>query len=211
VLDYREMDSAGQIAGSGPVHISYTGKMISSDLARKWTRWNVKANCADVITREGNEQQMWFGGGNGLALGSGTGFGNAYYLDPAKLTDDDYGEIFSPYTTYFFINHEQEQQLGVGSHRKLFVYLSLYITGTGRVQITPLVDGLTFPWTPTPIYNLSSTINHDLEFGLNVTGERVAFKITPLPMPNQTDKQFNLQKMVVTIKQEPMAPVRGAI
>jgi hypothetical protein len=211
VLDYRELDTAGQVAGSSPVRIGYGGRMVSSDFSRKWTTWNVKANYGNTLTRPGNDSEMFFCGGNGQALGSGTGHGNIYYLDSAKLTDDDYGEIFPYYTTYFFIGHDLEQQIGTGCHRKLFDYLSMFVAGVGRIQVTPLADSLTNTWPPTPGYTMTQAPNHDIEFGLNVTAERAAFKIVPLPFPGHTDKRFNLQKMVVTIKQDPISPIRGAI
>jgi hypothetical protein len=211
VLDYRELDTANQVAFSGPIRIGRGGQMVSSDFARKWTVWNVKANFGNTIVRPGNDQQMFFCGGNGLALGSGTGFGNIYYLDSAKLTDDNYGEIFPFYTTYFFVNHELEQALGTGSHRKFFQYLSLFVSGVGRIQVTPYVDSLSNNWPSTPAYTLSADATFDLEFGLQVSGERCAFKIVPVGMPNQTDKKFNLQKMVVTLRQDAVTPIRGAI
>ena len=42
VLDYRNIDGAA-IAEYPPIHISFTGKMIVSDLTRKWTSWTIPA------------------------------------------------------------------------------------------------------------------------------------------------------------------------
>jgi hypothetical protein len=211
VLDYRELDTAGQVAGAAPVRVGRTGGLISSDFARKWTTWNVKANFGNSLKTSANDEQMFFCGGNGQALGSGTGYGNVYYLDDAKLTDDNYGEIFPYYITYFFIGSELEQAIGSGCHRKLFQYLSMFVSGVGRIQVTPLIDAISNNWPSTPAYTLSANPTFDLEFGLQALGERCAFKITPLPMPNQTNKKFNLQKMVVTLRQDAVAPIRGAI
>lgn len=210
-LDYRELDTGQQIASAGPVHISFTGKMIASDLVRKWTRWNVQANCAAILARANGVKQFVLGGGNGLTPGSSNvnAFGNLYSLDPAKLTDDDYGAMLPYYITYFFVNHEMEQSLGVGSHRKLFAFLTIYITGVGLMTITPLLDNLNNPWLPSPAIQLSQQLNGDIEIPFNVTGERCAFKIAIAPLPGQTDVQFNLQKMVVSIRPDPVAPVRG--
>jgi hypothetical protein len=211
VLDYRELDTAGQVAGAAPLRVGRTGQIISADFSRKWTTWNIKANFGNSLKTSANDEIMFFCGGNGQALGSGTGYGNVYYLDDAKLTDDDYGEIFPFYTTYFFIAAELAQAIGSGVHRKLFQYLSLFVGGVGRIQITPLIDALSNNWPSTPAYTLSTNPTFDLEFGLQALGERCAFRITPLPMPNQTDKKFNLQKMVVTVRQDAIAPIRGAI
>lgn len=180
VLDYRELNTSSDVGNSPPIHISFTGKMIASDLSRKWTKWNVQANCGATITRPNNKTQFVLGSGNGLGLT--TGYGNAYYLDSAKFTDDDYGQVNSYYTTYFFINHDAEQQLGVGSHRKLFTYLTQFISGVGKVSITPFAETLTNPWKATPAYTLSTTSNHDSEWGLNINAERTAFKTQASPV-----------------------------
>lgn len=210
-LDYRELDTGAQIAGAGPVHISFTGKMIASDLVRKWTRWNIKANCAAIVARDGGVNQFVLGGGNGLTPNTSglQSFGNVYFLDPARLTDDDYGAMLPYYVTYFFVNHDMEQSLGMGSHRKLFAFMTVYITGVGLMMITPLVDNLNNPWPSSPQIQLSQQLNGDIEIPLNTTGERCAFKITIVPLPGQTDVQFNLQKMVLSIRPDPVAPVRG--
>jgi len=222
-LDYRELESPSAISGSGPIHISFTGKMISSDLARKWSKWNIKANCGEILARPGNGQKFFIGGGNGVAPGGSTSqaFGNVYYFDSAKLTDDDYGQIVPYYTTYFFVNHEQEQQLQVGSLRKLFEYLTCYVTGTGILQITPFGDSLsnsfpgifkTFDFQNNAIagIQLKSSLNSDLGENTNADAERMAFKISIVPLTGQTDVKFNLQKMVVQMKQHPFSPKRGS-
>src|SRR4029077_1636111 len=47
VLDYRGLISASQIIETPPVHFfSYSGKMISMGLGRKWCPWTISVNCA---------------------------------------------------------------------------------------------------------------------------------------------------------------------
>lgn len=219
-LDYRDLMTADEIA-SRPANRSavYGGSSDVIDAARKWTRWNVAANCGEMMTLAGGRQEFTLGGGNGQALGAGIGYGNVYTLDPTKFSDDDYGQIFSYYTTYFFVSHEKEMQLRLGSHRKLFVYLAMYVSGIGKIKITPLVDRLGQAWRPTPFYDLQTEPNFDYEWGLNVNGERVAFKIQPSPITdeeddnytNGIDSAFNTGKMIVTLRQNAMTPVRGAV
>lgn len=200
VLDYRELDTAYEIGKGDTIHISFTGKMIASDLARKWTVWNLAANHADIVQRFGNTSHFCIGGP----------YGNIHYFDAAKLTDDDYGQIASFYVTYFFINHEAEMQLGVGSHRKLYTYLTAYVSGTGNLLVTPLTDSIFISASPTLSYQLPFSAGNDLEWMLNVTAERVAFKFQSFPVTG-TDNGFNLQKMVVKLREDPWMPVRGAI
>jgi len=203
VLDYRELDTAQDIGKGATIHISFTGKMIASDLARKWTKCAFGSVYGDILSRPNNVQKMMFG--------SLLNFQNLYYLDPLKYSDDDIGTIPSYYTTYFFVNHEAEVQLGVGSHRKLYTYLSAFVSGVGKLTITPYAASLTNPWTALPAYTLTLTPGHDLEWPINVTTERVAFKFSVAPLAGQTDAAFNLQKVVVKIREDPWMPVRGAI
>jgi hypothetical protein len=96
LLDYHELNNSAAIINAPPLHISITGKMISSDLTRKWSVWNVQANSSALLVTGGNPiAQMAFGSGNGQGLSGG--FGNTYTLaDPlitAQYLDDDYGIV----------------------------------------------------------------------------------------------------------------------
>ena len=273
VMDYRELDAAMQIASAAPVHISFTGRMISSDLTRKWNTWSVPANCGEVMLRPQNGREMCFGTWGSVS--------NVYYLDPLQLHDDMSEKLISPYyTTYAFLNHDAEVALGTGVHRKLYRYLTMFASGVGLLTVTPYVDSLTNGWSPLPPYILTLSPTFDIEWGVNVTGERCFFKIASSPIQelitlvnaanivtvnnsfrfsvgqtvqilnalfislgtavvqaidpttnqvtatanypagtvagayvvntNWPDNSFKLNKMVVSIQAEPMAPVRGA-
>lgn len=238
-ISYRAVDSAYNVPD--PIRQSYSGRMIALELCRKSTIWNIKANCATMATRvlpsgEGNAAMFVLGGGNGLKPGLGAGFGNSYYLDPAKFTDDDYGIIGAGtgnfYTTYALWSHDLEQSVQLlGSHRKIYTYISIYVTGVGLLSVTPFVNSLGEPWVPQsavfnpvtqvwenagvpqplPSYQLSADSDHYLEWGLNITGERVFFKISVSPLPGHTDASFSLQDVVVSGRMENILPVRGAV
>jgi len=203
VMDYRELDAAFQISTSSPVHISFTGKMISSDLTRKWTRWNIPANCGEILDVSGTGLTTQ---GRQFCIGY---LADSYYFDPAKLTDDDLGQIHPYYTTYAFLNHEAEVALGTGVHRKLYRYLTMFASGLGNLTVIPYVDALTNAWTATPAFTLQSTPYYDIEWGLNVTGERCFFKIASAPITG-TDNSFKINKMVVSVQASPYDLVRGA-
>lgn len=219
VLDYRELDTASQISTAGSLRISFTGRMISSDLARKWTIWNLPMNCAAILTRSDSKTEFCMGAGNGRALGAAAGFANVYRLDAAKYTDDDYGQIVPYYAPYFFVNHDQEQQLGVGSHRKLFAYLTAFLSGIGSMVITPYGDSLNNAWPSTPPIPMSETPTYDFSLGLNVLADRCTFKLQPVPITdaadpnytNGTDVAFDVGKLIISMKQEPVSPVSGVI
>lgn len=206
VLDYREIDTAAQIASNASIHISFSGKMIASDLARKWTIWNIQANCGAMLARSSANVQFCLGAGNGVRPGTQPGFGNVYSLDPQKLTDDDYGAMSPFYTMYFFLSRDTETALGVGSMRKLYKGISEFISWIGSLTITPYAASLTNPWPgPPPMQQLSAP-TEDLYHGLNVSTERMAVKFSVAPLVGSTDVQFNLQHVAVRVQQHPMSP-----
>jgi hypothetical protein len=219
MIDYREMDTAAQISSAAPLHITIQGKMKSSDLTRKSSWWNVAANDIEILIRPGNQQQIFFAGGNGQAVGSGVCFGNIYSLDPAKLTDDDYGKIGGAngpyYTTYFFTDHDQEQALGIGSDMKLVKHIHAFIAGVGQVMITPLVNSLyNFQPSLSPRLLVADTdasnfLKSDLEWtNVGLRGQRIAFRVWAQPLPGSTDVQIRLQKFIVGMMRDPVAPFR---
>ena len=85
--------------------------------ARKWAPWNIAANSAALIERSDGTAQFF--------LGNGAGNGQRFIeLSDTQLSDDG-AAIASYYTTYFFPSVDQEGELGVRAHRKLFSYLDL--------------------------------------------------------------------------------------
>lgn len=201
VLDYRNLDGEG-IASSAPIRASFTGQMVVSDMARKWTPWTLPSFCGGLIYRP-NEvvAEVSFGGGPAGA--------NSYLLNPFKYTDDDFGQIFSYYTSFFFITQDMEQSYKLGSHRHLYQYLAFTITGVGYFNATPLGDVLTNAFPITPNLALSLMQNFDIEIGLNVETNRCAFKIAAFPLTGQTDAAFSLSKLIVNMRNSPWIKVRG--
>jgi len=211
VLDYREMDTAQQIASSPPVHITIQGKMKSSDLTRKWSTWNISANDIEILIRPGNVKDLFFAGGSR----NGAAYGNVYSLDSATLTDDDYGQIFPYYTTYAFTDHDQEQALGIGSDLHLYKHIHAFVTGIGQVMITPIRNSLynfqptLSPRALTPDTNAGNYQANDLEWsGLMVRGQRVFFRVWVQPFPGTTDVQIRLQKFIAGMMKDPVAQFR---
>ena len=203
VLDRRELETAQQIAQSPPMRISFTGKMIASDLCRKWTIWNLAMNCAEIMPLASGQ--------TGIVLGCGKSFGQAYTLGPQFSTDDDYGQVSPYYVPFFFVNHELEQQFGLGSQRKLYKQITTSASGVGNLLVTPLADALTNAWPSPPAYPLPATAIADQALGLNVTCERMAPKISSQPLSGQTDNGFNLAKLVLVAVPCPVAQTAGSI
>jgi hypothetical protein len=230
-MSYRLSDAAYNVPD--PVHVSqYSGRLICTDLGRRWSRWNLPLTCGDMCARPQNNpnrtiisRQMTLGGGNGVFPGGASGFGELYTLDiynypplnpPAaswNCVDADYGGIASYYVTYFFFAPDVEQQPILSLHRKLFNYLTAHITGVGKLQITPYVDALSnsqqiLPLTPT--LALLDT-GFDYEWHPLVRGNRVAFRIRPQAVAPSLSAAMAVTHLIVSGRRDMIFPVRGSV
>jgi hypothetical protein len=206
MLDYKELDTSADLANAPALKLGFSGKMFSTDKTRKWSRWNISANCAEILIRPGNLKEMTLAGG----VRDGAAFGNLYTFDPAKYTDDDYGQMFPYYDTYGFVNHEQEQVLQLGTGMKVVKKYCAFITGQGYVTITPFVNSLNnpLPETTPRVLDLDSDIsnaeNQDLEWTVGVRGQRFFQRVSVFPLPGETDVQVRLQKLIVSMTKDPV-------
>jgi hypothetical protein len=205
VLNYRNLGSAQSIANSPPFHPSFAGKLIATDNSRKWAPWNIQANCAARMYRAAGALSLVLGGGNGLTPGSAAGYGNVYTLNPAKFTDDDFGQIYPYYTTYFFIDPEKAMALQLKGQRLLLAYLMAYIQpqpGDTNSQVTATYypDDLTNPWPLSTTRVLTPGFYKDRQFGGGMcTGERIAIKISSSPIIG-TDNSFVMSRLTAFLR-----------
>ena len=220
-LDYRGLSTSEDIGQTGPIRISFTGKLIATDHSRKWAPWNMTINGAALVMRTPGQLTPMFFGGNGQAPGAAAGYGNVYTLDSTKLTDDDYGQIAPYYTTYFFLSVDQEQgltfidgkgqRMPIGNGRKLLQYVMALIGGTGNIQVTFFADSLTNQWPLTVTRALVAQPIHELECGGgSAIGYHIAIRFASYPGAG-TDNGFLLQKLTAVFKQAGHLPVRGTI
>ena len=197
VLDYRGLNTAEEIASYASVHFSsFTGKLFAVGKARKWAPWFITANAAAQIERTDGTAQTF--------LGNGAANGKIYQLSDAQ-TSDDGAAINSYYTTFFFLSHDLEQAFQLGSHRKLFRYLTLFAEGSGLLNLTAYSDSTSLSSALPPLA-LSNPATKDLELPINVLGERAAFKVGT----NAVGSAFKLEKFIPALTRDPWAPVRGA-
>jgi hypothetical protein len=205
VLNYRNLGSAQSIANSPPFHPSFAGKLIATDNSRKWAPWHIQANCAARMYRTAGALSLVLGGGNGLTPGSTAGYGNIYTLNPAKFTDDDFGQIYPYYTTYFFIDPEKAMALQLKGQRLLLAYLMAYIQpqpGDTNSQVTATYypDDLTNPWPLSTTRVLTPGFYKDRQFGGGMcTGERIAIKISSSPITG-TDNSFVMSRLTAFLR-----------
>lgn len=212
-LNYIELETAEQISGGAPIRISGSGRMTVTDHTRKWAPWLIAANGGVLMYREDGVLSPVFLGGNGFTPGALTGYGNVYTLSASKLTDDNYGQIFPTYTTYFFLTDEQEQQYKLGGGRKLLAYVTAFISGVGIVQITPYCNTITNPWPVVVQRYLQLAPTIDLECGGgSAISNRIALQIAsgPLGGSSPTDNAFVLQNLIAAFKVAKHLPIRGS-
>src|SRR5258707_371722 len=202
MLDYRDLDSAEDIAGRPPINITYTGRKTATDKTRKWSPWTIAANACALIERTDGTAIVAMGGGV-PGVGGGGATGKVYQLAAAQLSDDGTA-IPSYYTTHYFPERAVEQALSLGAHRKLFSYLTMYVEGAGSLALTSFTNSGSAPQAQQAL-PLSSPAVKDLELPINVLGERVAFKVST----NQSGAWFRLQKFTPSLRIDPWSPVRG--
>jgi hypothetical protein len=225
-MSYRLNDSAYNVPD--PIHVSsYSGKLIVTDLGRRWSPWQLPLNCAAMVKRElptGIAKTIVFGGGNGLAPGSGTGFGNLYLLDTPNYwpldnsldfwncVDDDYGTINAYYVTSFFMPRELEQNPQLEHFRKNFKFFAIHATGIGSLKVTPYIDALSKPQRVFPLTPLSlDDPGFDLEFHPILKGNRVAYRFESYVGPPGTMKAFAVTQLTVSAIKDNVFPVRGTV
>jgi len=208
-MSYRLNDDAYNVPD--PVHTStYTGRMIATDLGRKWSYWKPGFNMAAMCTRptaNGLAKVMVFCGG----------FGELYTQDFVNFpgirdTDDDFGAISSWYQPYFFPAHDVEQNPIMGSYRKFFDFFSIHVTGKGKLSVTPYIDSLNNPWPAFPAFNLTGTDpGFDYQIPLQARGDRMSPKISVQSLASGTGGAYVISHMIFSAKQDMQFPVRGTI
>lgn len=197
VLDYRGQNSAADIAAAQPVDtFLYTGALRAFAKTTRWVPWNITANSGAMLERFDGSQQV--------AIGNGSATGKFYLLSDTQFSDDGIA-INGYYITYLFPTHEQEQQYQMSRHRKLAAYLTLFVEGSGTLNLSAFAVSLSAAAQPIPALTLSNPALRDLERQINVLGERIAFKIGT----NAVGAWFKLQRLVPAFTTDPAGPVRG--
>ncbi len=215
-LNYVGIESAGAIGNTGPIKIGFSGKRIATDHSRKWTRWNsfVTLNGAALMSRGVGDLQPVFFGGNGYKLDIGVpGTGQAYSLNPAKYTDDNFGRLYPYYITFMMPGDEMEQAKEVAGFRKMLVFLMAYISAPVKsmLTVTPYADQMATPWPLSATRQLAVAPTADIELsGGQAVGNRIAVKFSADPIIGATDCGFNLQRFTAWMRKARLS-VRGAV
>lgn len=222
VLDYRELNTASALANSGTLRVGYSGKVITTDLTRKWCPWSMTMNYCGVVLLASGGAVMTFCGGTGTSLADPS-FSSVYTLNEGSLAgvDADYGRFWDKcsYPTYFFIAQDDAEQRQLGVHRLHHGFATLNIEGIGAAFMKAAVDRIDNFVRMRGLNNinsrpltLSQDLARDLEIGLDISGERVSYRIcvqSADPSDPESQAGFKLSSLTISLKTEPFSPIRG--
>lgn len=217
VLDYRELNTSSALSTAGTLRVGYSGKVVTTDLTRKWCPWSLLTNYFSLIVQPNGESTMTFCGGNGGTLAD-VGTSTTYTLLEGSLKgiDDDYGPFWntSYYTTYFFLDPNDAQQKQLSTHRLLHKRLTMNVQGNGSIIAQSMLNRLGNVGRATPAVSVTTDIARDLEFNLNEAAERVAYRIScqpqgPQPATATAQAGFRMSELVVGMSVHPYSPMRG--
>ncbi len=217
VMDYRELNTSQSVASSGTLRVVSSGKVVTTDLTRKWAPWTPTLNYCAVLQANDGSARMVFCGGTGGSLAD-SAYSATYSLAEGDLTgiDDDFGPFWdtSYYTTAFFPEVELASQYQLKPYRMLFTYLTENVRGNGSVVNTTLLGGLGVVGDALRPVSVSLNLATDRGFGLNSAAERMAIRIScqpagPQPAPANAPAGFAVSAMVISAMQHPFSPIAG--
>jgi hypothetical protein len=198
MLNYKQLNTANTLADSPEVHRSYSGKLLASELTRKWAIWILKSPCAGLIERADTTTPVF--------LGNSDHTGKIYQLVDGLLEDDG-NAILQMYDTYGFVPTEEGEGRQMGVTRFCYDYMSLLLDGSGACTISVFPNTLDTPYAHAllPDLTLPASTNGDVEVPVNEVGNRlfVQFK------SNAVGAGFILSRVIMCMSQDPWASVRG--
>ena len=203
VMNYRELNTIGALISQAAIRQSLMGTLRSWDLARKWTIWQIPSPYGNFVTRPDNSQQMFFG--------NGVSNSKIYELGPVdqpSTGQDDGVPINSTYCTYGFIKSEAgAPNPQLGSHRYVFDYATLHMTGAGYLNPTAIPEDVNSPYIDAlpqlPLYN--PNLGGDMQLPLNETAFRLFLQFST----NAIGNWFSLSRVIMSLRMEPWAPIPG--
>jgi hypothetical protein len=197
-MNYKQLNTASAVADNVIIHRSYSGKMIASDLTRKWSIWTIQAPCAAFVQRQD--------GSTPLFLGNSEETGKIYELVDGLMQDDG-SPIDQIYATAGFVPTETGQGTQIGVTRFVFEYMLLLINGSGSLTITVCPNTLDSPYSHTLLPNmvLPASTNGDVELPVNEEGSRL-FVIFET---NALQASFALARVVMYMNTSGWSSLRG--
>lgn len=200
MLNYQGLNDVTELENGAQMHVTMFGTLMSVDMRRKWSIWQIASPYADFITRQDGFNAPLF-------IGNGKANGKTYQLLPTQLSDDGVA-INSLYTTWGFVNAEKAgMNPMLGFHRKLYSYLQMLASGSGNMAITLLRNSIndTQPWTVAGGITLAATPTDDYERPINVSGNRVFVQFST----NAVGASMLVSRVILVGSKHPVLPIRG--
>lgn len=197
-MNYKQLNTASAVADNVEIHRSYSGKMIASDVTRKWSIWTIQAPCAAFIQRQN--------GSTPLFLGNSQQTGKIYQLIDGLMQDDG-SPIDQIYATAGFVPTETGEGMQLGTLRYVFDYMAVLINGAGSLTITVCPNTLNGPYSHTLLPNLTlpASTNGDVEIPVNEEGSRLFLIFNT----NALAASFALARVVMYMSTSGWSPFRG--
>lgn len=197
-LNYKQLNTAGALASDVLIHRSYSGKLIASDIVRKWSIWTIKAPCAAFVQRLDTTTPLF--------LGNSDQNGKIFALIEGLLQDDG-NPVNQIYATAGFMPTEAAQGMQLGITRFTFEYATMVIDGSGTVVTTVYPNTLDTPYSHALLPNLTlpASTDGDVELPLNESGSRLFLIFSS----NAIGSGFELSRLIVMMTKDPWSPVRG--
>lgn len=197
-LNYKQLNTAGALAESVGIHRSYSGKMVASDIVRKWSIWTIVSPAAAFLTRDDDSSPLF--------VGNSQATGKIYELVD-NLLEDDGEAIEQRYMTAGFVPTETGQGMQIGVTRFTFEYMTLTIDGNGDLEITIYPNTVDSPYVSDLLPNLTlpASTNGDVEVPVNETASRLFVEFRS----NEVGAGFNISRIIMALTKDPWSPVRG--
>lgn len=197
-LYYGQLNTAGDLSGRVGVHQSYSGKLIDSEVTRKWSIWTIKAPAAAFLKRQDSTIPIF--------LGNSDGNGKVFELVDGLLEDDG-SPMMQLYIPYGFAQSQESEARQLNVVRMSFQYMTLVIDGSGSLTITAFPNSLDSIYTHTvdPPIDLPASTNGDVELPLNESASRLFLQFGT----QCVGAGFILTRIVMVMRQEPWSAVRG--
>jgi hypothetical protein len=198
-MNYKQLNTAGAVEESVQIHRSYSGKLIASDIVRKWSIWNIVSPCCAFLQRADTTSPTFFGNSQ---------FTGKIYELVDGLMEDDGQPIDQRYFTAGFVPTETAQGMQLGVTRFTYDYMLLLVKGAGTLVITAYPNTLDTPYADhlQPDFQLPASTNGDVELPVNEVGSRMFLGFTN---GNLVGSGFTLSRVVLVLSKDPWSPVRG--
>ncbi len=176
---------------------SFTGMLLDREGSRKWAVWSIPAWSGNWIVTPSGEEQFWL---------CSSAQNKIYHLDSSVL-DDDGAAIPEVYQPFGFSDEMTEDQLQLGSVRKLYSYGSFLmdVTGTWNLTLYPETPLSNYPVILTGIPG-QNPAQDDTNVPMNITANRVFPRFQP---DGTAGHYFSLYRMVLGCMRHPRIPLSG--